>query len=167
MLSLSNNEISCSHYLIKGSKWTHKERENTLFSSVQFSRSVVFDSANPWITARQASLSIPNSRSSLNLMSIKSVMPSNHLILCLPLLLLPPIPPSIRVILLAVNVKRNSLCKCFFFKQCNGHAFNSSITKYWTDFSFTHFLCLSTIKTINIMQNQILWGNLCEIKIIL
>ena len=53
--------------------------------------------ATPWITARQASLSITNSRSSLKLMSIESVMPSSHLILCRPLLLLPPIPPSIRV----------------------------------------------------------------------
>ena len=51
----------------------------------------------PWIAACQASLSITNSRSSLKLMSIKSVMPSSHLILCHPLLLLPPIPPSIRV----------------------------------------------------------------------
>ena len=51
----------------------------------------------PWIAARQASLSPTNSRSSLRLMSIESVMPSSHLILCRPLLLLPPIPPSIRV----------------------------------------------------------------------
>ena len=65
--------------------------------SVQFSCSVVSDSTTPWITARQASLSITNSRSSLKLMSIKSVLPSSHLILCCPLLLLPPIPPSIRV----------------------------------------------------------------------
>src|SRR5574337_749701 len=49
------------------------------------------------MSARQASLSITNSRSSLRLMSIESVMPSSHLILCRPLLLLPPIPPSIRV----------------------------------------------------------------------
>ena len=53
--------------------------------------------ATPWIAAHQASLSITNSRSSLRLMSIKSVMPSSHLILCRPLLLLSPIPPSIRV----------------------------------------------------------------------
>ena len=51
----------------------------------------------PWISARQASLSITNSQSSFKLMSIESVMPSSHLILCCPLLLLPPIPPSIRV----------------------------------------------------------------------
>ena len=53
--------------------------------------------ATPWIVAHQASLSITNSRSSLRLMSIESVMPSSHLILCRPLLLLPPIPPNIRV----------------------------------------------------------------------
>ena len=53
--------------------------------------------ATPWITACQASLSITNSRSLLKLMSIELVMPSNHLILGHPLLLLPPIPPSIRV----------------------------------------------------------------------
>ena len=65
--------------------------------SDQISRSVVSDSATPWITARQASLSITNSRSSLRLMSIESVMPSSHLILYRPLLFLPTIPPSIRV----------------------------------------------------------------------
>ena len=53
--------------------------------------------AIPWTAAYQASLSITNSRSSLKLMSIKSAMPSSHLILCCPLLLLPPIPPSISV----------------------------------------------------------------------
>ena len=53
--------------------------------------------ATPWIAARQASLSIINSQSSLRLMSIESVMPSSHLILCCPLLLLPPILPTIRV----------------------------------------------------------------------
>ena len=53
--------------------------------------------ATPWIIARQDSLSITNSRSSLRLTSIESVMPSSHLILCCPLFLLPSIPPSIRV----------------------------------------------------------------------
>ena len=67
------------------------------FSSVQFSRSVVSDSVTPWTAARQASLSVTNSQSSLRLTSIESVMPSSHLILCRPLLLPPPIPPSIRV----------------------------------------------------------------------
>ena len=67
-----------------------------MFSSVQsLSRVRLF--ATPWIAARQASLSITNSRSSLRLTSIESVMPSSNLILCRPLLLPPPIPPSITV----------------------------------------------------------------------
>ena len=65
--------------------------------SVQFSHSVMPDSVTPWITARQASLSITNSRNLPKLMSIESVIPSSHLILCRPLLLLPSIPPNIRV----------------------------------------------------------------------
>ena len=65
-------------------------------SSVQ-SLSRVWLFVTPWITARQASLSITNSQSSPKLMSIESVLPSSHLILCRPLLLLPPIPRSIRV----------------------------------------------------------------------
>ena len=68
------------------------------FSSVQFSHSVVSNSATPWITVRRASLSITNSQSSLKLTSVELVMPSSHLILCRPHLLLPPIPPSIRVL---------------------------------------------------------------------
>ena len=71
------------------------------FSSVQFSSVQLLSRvrllATPWIAARQASLSIATSRSSLRFMSIESVMPSSHLILCRPLLLLPPIPPSIKV----------------------------------------------------------------------
>ena len=66
------------------------------FSSVQ-SLSHVRLFATPWTAAGQASLSIANSQSLLKLMSIELVMPSNHLILCRPLLPLPPIPPSIRV----------------------------------------------------------------------
>ena len=69
------------------------------FNSVQFSSvlSHVQLFATPWTTARQASLSITNSWSFLKLMAIESVMPSNHLILCRPLLLLPSVFPSIRV----------------------------------------------------------------------
>ena len=66
------------------------------FSSVQ-SLSHFWLFATPWIAVHRASLSITNSRSSLKLTSIESVMPSSHLILCRPLLLLPPIPPSIRI----------------------------------------------------------------------
>ena len=65
--------------------------------SENVSHSVMSNSVNPWTAARQAYLSITNSRSLLKLMSIKSVKPPNHLILCHPLLLLSSILPSIRV----------------------------------------------------------------------
>ena len=78
------------------SSWHLNFNNQVIFSSVQ-SLSHVWLFATPWIAARQASLSITNSRSSLRLTSIELVMPSSHLILCRPLLLLPPIPPSIRV----------------------------------------------------------------------
>ena len=81
--------IVCKLYLYKALKKFN-------FSSVQ-SLSHVRLFATPWIAARQASLSITNSWNSLKLMSIELVMPSSHLILCRPLLLLHPIPPSIRV----------------------------------------------------------------------
>ena len=71
------------------------------FSSVQFSSVQSLNHVRlfvtPWIVALQASLSITNSWSLLKLMCIESVMPSSHLILCRPLLLRPPVPPSIRV----------------------------------------------------------------------
>ena len=72
-----------------GGEWINKCSVHWL------SRVLLF--ATPWTAARQASLSITNSWSLLTFMSIESVMPFNHLILCRPLLLLPPIPPSIRV----------------------------------------------------------------------
>ena len=72
-------------------------REAQIQYSVQFSHSVVSDSTTPWTAARQASLSITNSRSLPKLKSIESVMPSNHLVLCHFLLLLPSIFPSIKI----------------------------------------------------------------------
>ena len=76
-----------------------RTRENIaricIFSSVQFSHVLFF--VTPWTAAHQASLSITNPQSLLNLMSIESMMPSKHLILCHPLLLPPSIFPSIRV----------------------------------------------------------------------
>ena len=98
------NAIVCSSFLeldwvvrdCTGQSLIRKGALWILHMIVQFSRSVMSDSVTPWITACQASLSITNSRSLLKLMSIKSVMPSSHVILCCPLLLL-PIPPSIRV----------------------------------------------------------------------
>ena len=89
-----------------------------LSSSVQsLSRVQLF--ATPWITARQASLSITNSRSSLRLTSIESVMPSNHLILCCLLLLLPSIFPSIKVL-------PNVLALCIRWPKYWSFSFNIS-----------------------------------------
>ena len=101
--------ISSENCKVKWQKWLISERMKkwnqlvtipwamcNIQDSVQsLSRVRLF--ATPWIAARRASLSITNSRSSLRLTSIESVMPSSHLILCRPLLLLPPIPFSIRV----------------------------------------------------------------------
>ena len=83
-------------------KWTKSENDKqipyiNMLSSVQFSCLVISDSLTPWTAAHQASLSIANSWSLLKLMFIESVMPSSHLILCRPLLLLPSVFPSIRV----------------------------------------------------------------------
>ena len=89
------------------------------FSSVQsLSRVRLF--ATPWIAARQASLSITNSRSSLRLTSIESVMPSSHLILSRPLLLLPPVSPCIHP-----NLKGSLLYREFF-------ADRGSLSALWT-----------------------------------
>ena len=94
ILNWHNNFKNCSY--LKQLHFYLNHLGKLAFSSVQsLSRVQLF--VTPWITARQASLSITNSRSSLRLTSIESLMPSNHLILCHPLLLLPPIPPSIRV----------------------------------------------------------------------
>ena len=91
MWQCSADKVTASYFVILDFM-----RASLQFSSVQsLSRARLF--ATPWITARQASLSITNSRSSLRLTPIESVMPSSHLNLCCPLLLLPPIPPSIRV----------------------------------------------------------------------
>ena len=83
-------------YKISIIKISHRAAMDSVVTIVQFSLSVMSDSA--WTTAHQAPLSITNSQSLPKLMSIESVMPSNHLILCCPLLLLPSIFPSIRVV---------------------------------------------------------------------
>ena len=87
---------SSSSILLFLAHFTLSLRDFSTFSSVQsLSHERLF--AMPWIAACQASLSITNSQSSPKLISIELLMPSSHLILCRPLLLLPPIPPSIRV----------------------------------------------------------------------
>ena len=90
--------MSYSAYMIDESVVTSMPSSlDESFSSVSLVQSLsrVRLFVTPWIAARQASLSITNSQSSLKLMCIESVMPSSHLIVCRPLLLLPPIPPSI------------------------------------------------------------------------
>ena len=107
----------CKLLIIMLALWK-KSYDKLQFSSVQLLSHVwLFMILTLWITARQASLSITNSRSSLRLTSMESVMPSSHLILCRPLLLLPPIPPSIRVF-------------------SNGSTLHMRWPKYWS-FSFS------------------------------
>ena len=88
----SENGEAANHVVI----WGEAIPDKVQFSSVQLLSHVRL-LATPWISAHQDCLSITNSRSSLKLTSIESVMPSSHLILCRLLLLLPPIPPTIRV----------------------------------------------------------------------
>ena len=90
----------------------------------------------PWTAAHQASLSITNSRSSPKLMSIKSVMPSSHLILCCPLLLLPLISPNVRVFS-NESVLRIRWPKCWSFSfsisPSNAHSGLISFGMDWLD----------------------------------
>ena len=118
-----------------GGQLSKIKNKKVQFSSVQLSSPVrLFES--PWIAARQASLSITNTQSSLRLMSIKPVMPSNHLILCRPLLLLPPTPPSIRVF-----SNESTLCMrwpkywsfSFIFSPSNEHPGLNSFRMDWLD----------------------------------
>ena len=105
-LPLVQEEICRFHVLIFFFLLSMNRPENIFFSLIctgtnilQFSSVQSLSRVRLFVTPKelQASLSITNSRSSPKLMCIKSVMPSSHLILCRPLLLLPPIPPSIRV----------------------------------------------------------------------
>ena len=102
----TSNQIANIHWIIEKAREFQKNiyfcfidygKPLTEFGSVQLF-SWVWLFVTPWIAPRQASLFITNFQSSLKLMFIESVMPSSHLILCCPLLLLPPIPPSIRVL---------------------------------------------------------------------
>ena len=97
LFHLGNKKTEAGKY--KLSEWQRWNSASTLSNAtaVVQSLSCVQLFATPWTGARQASLSITNSQSLLKLISIESVMPSNHLTLCLPLLLLPSIFPSMRV----------------------------------------------------------------------
>ena len=90
-----NIGVQFLYYIVLVSAILQSESAKCISSDQSISRVRLF--ATPWTAAHQASLSITNSRSLLKPMSIESVMPSSHLILCRPLFLLPPIPPSIRV----------------------------------------------------------------------
>ena len=118
------------------------------FSSVQLlSRVRLF--ATPWIAACQASLSITNSQGLLKLMSIESVMPSSHLILCRPLLLLPPILPSIRVL-----SNESALCTrwpkywsfSFNISPSNEHTGLISFRTNWLDLLAVQGTCKSLLQ---------------------
>ena len=92
-LSCGNNQLCIDTDMEKWTRCVLAMEHSVQFSSVAQSCPTLFDPMN----CSQVSLSITNSRSLLKLTSIESVMPSSHLILCCPLLLLPPIPPGIRV----------------------------------------------------------------------
>ena len=121
--------------------------------SVQFSRSVVPTAAH------QASLSITNSQSSLKLMSIKSVMPSTHFILCHPLLLLSPIPPSIRVFFNESTLHMRwpkYWSFCFSISLSNEHLGLISFKMDWLDLVAAQ----GTLKSLlqhHILKASILW----------
>ena len=113
-----------------------------LCQSVQ-SLSHVWLFVTPWIAACQASLSITNSWSSLKFMSITSVTPSSHLILCRPLLLLPPIPPSIRVF-------------------SNKSTLRTRWPKYWS-FNFSLILSKEIPRLISFRMNGLV-GSPCSLR---
>ena len=135
-----------------------QRRPNTAISSVQsLSRVRLF--ATPWTAARQASLSITNCQSLLRLMSLESVMPSNHLILCHPLLFLPSIFPSIRVF-----SSESALCIrwpnywsfSFNTSPSNDHSRLISFRMDWLDLPAVH----GTLKSIlqhHSLKASILW----------
>ena len=117
------------------------------FSSVQ-SLSCVRLFATPWTAARQASLSITNSRSPPKFMSIKSVMPFNHLILCHPLLL-PAIPPSIRVF-------SNESTLCMRWPKYWSFSFKSVLpmnTQDWSPLGWTGWISLQSKGLLTVFSN--------------
>ena len=123
-------------------------RKGTQFSSVQsLSRVRLF--VTPWIAALQASLSITNSRNSLKLTSIELVMPSSHLILCRPLLLLPPIPPSIRVF-------SNESTLCMRWPKYWSFSFSISLpknTQGWSPLEWTGWISLQSKGLSRVFSN--------------
>ena len=137
--------------------WSHNGAECRTFSSVQsLGRFRLF--ATPWTTARQASLSITNSRRWLKLMSIELVMPSNHLILCRPLVLLPSIFPSIRVFSneSALHIRWPKYWSfCFNISPSNEHPGLISFRMDWLDLLAVRVLSNTTIQKHQFFSTQI------------
>ena len=126
-----------------------------IFSSVQL-LSCVQLFATPRIAARQASLSITNSQSSRRLTSIKSVMPPSHLILCRPLFLLPPIPPSIRVFSSESTLRIRWHHKCNTISDCLEPFIlwkSPTITGPWHYSHYSQFFCLTVILAMRSSQS--------------
>ena len=120
----SRKTLTCLRWPINVNK---NVNEHLLFAVglVQFSHPVVSNSVTPWTAPHQASLSITNSQSLLKLKSIKLVMPSNHLILCHPLLLLPSIFPRIRVF-------SNESVLCIRWPKCWSLSFSISLSSEYS-----------------------------------
>ena len=138
------------------------------FSSVQFSAvqslSHVRLFATPWIAARQASLSITNFWSLL--MSIESVMPSSHLILCHPLFLLPPIPPSIRVFSNgSVLRRRGPKCRSFSFSISPSNEHPGLISFRWAGWISLNSKGLSRVFSNTTVQKHQFFGPQLSYKI--
>ena len=133
------------------SHWTTREVQTfiLLFSAVQsLSRVQLF--LTPWTTARQASLSITNAQSLLKLMSIESVMPSNHLILCRPLLLPPAIFPSIRV-----SSNESVLCiRCPEYWAVSASVLPTNIQD-WFPLGWTGWISLQSKRLSRVFSNTI------------
>ena len=131
-------------------------------NSVQFSCSVMSDSATPWTEAHQASLSITNSQSLRKLMPIESVMPSNHLILCCSLLLLPSNFPSIRVFSneSALHIRCPKYCS-FSFNDSSSNEYSGLISfrMDWLDF-LTVQGTLKSLLQHHSLKASILWPSL-------
>ena len=133
-----------------------------VLSSFQFSHSVISDFETPWTAARQASLSITNSRSPFRPTSIVSVMPSNHLILCRPLLLLPSIFPSIRVFSheSALHIRWPNYWS-FSFKTCptNEHSGLISFRMDWLDLLAVQRTLKSLMESVREGKGGKIWEN--------
>ena len=135
------------------------QQSGSIVSSVQLlSRVQLF--ATPWIAARQASLSIANSRSSLKLMSIESVMPPSHLILWHPLLLLPTIPPSIRVFSNESTLRmRWPKYWSFSFSIISSYYFKTLLQADWYPHLFNHVN--RSFSEVCVFFTQV-WGKYCR-----